>query len=390
MSAGLLWRGLVATLTLPALVACANELPPGDREVIDRWLHCSECRDGERAAVRALGARAIPALRNALHDGPPAEHRANMRAKFDAVYSSIKVTGTGGPDTSALPRAAYVERGVANYVARYQSRAATSLGDIGGSAAEDALRDAEQAGPDAFSAEVRQSIQLARGRADPGEFEGSVDPRTPGFGDTVIVRPPAFEPFDGDELAAVDGSPVPPTDTKVFGNASQLRFLAVALQGARRLTIQNVGSTTNSEYTELAIRTRVDPNDRAMTGCTNYACEVNRSPRYVAVPEAVSAFLTLWRTSAGADSVDMVRLDPPSATMHVTARLSWSPSTANLDLRWVDCATNATVGNADGMTGSNPEATTVDVPGGDCWLLLVILSSPSTTTPVIAHLRLSP
>jgi hypothetical protein len=387
------WRLVWTALAVSVAASCANDLAPGDREVINRWLNCAECREGERATVRALGRRAVPTLKRALREGPPAENRENMQAKFNAVYSSIKVTTSGpGPDTSALPRAAYVQRGVANYVATYQSRAAVSLGDIGGPEAESALRDAAQAGPDAYSTDVRQAIGLAVGRSGPdsAQFLGSVTPRNPGFGDTVIVQPPAFEPFDANELAAIDGSPVSPADTKVFGSAGQLRFIAVAFPGQRRLTIQNVGTTPNSQHTELVVRTLVDLNDRAMATCPDHPCRVSRAPRYVAFQSAVSAFFTLWRTASSADSVDMVKLYPPSLMMHATATLSWSPATANLDLRWVECTTNAAVGNTDGATANNPEITTADVPGGDCWLLLVQLISTSTSSPVIAHLRLSP
>lgn len=383
------WCSLQVALITPVLMSCANELAPGDREIIDRWLHCAECRSGERAAVRAIGPRAVPTLVKALEGGPPAEYRDNMRRKVNTLYTSIKTTASG-PDSSALPRTAYVERGVANYEATYRKRAAVSLGDIGTPEAVSALQAAAPPGGTIHRADVIEAIRAAQATSDTARFLGSITPRTPAFGDTVIVRPPAFEPFDGNELASIEGSPIAPNATKVFGDSARFAFIAVGFPGQRRLTIQNVDTTTHSQHAEIALRTLSDANDRRMAGCADPACRINRAPRYTGVSVPFSSFLTLWRTASSADTVDMVKFEPSSHLLHLTADLSWSPTTANLDLRWADCATSAAVGNADGATGNHPERSVVNVPGGRCWVLIVLLSSTGIVSPVIAHLRISP
>lgn len=382
------WLAYSAVLITPVLMSCPNELAPGDREIIDRWLHCAECRSGERAAVRAIGPRAVPTLAKALKEGPPQEYLDNMESKFHTLYTGIRAMGSG-PDSSALPRTAYVERGVANYTATYRKRAAASLGDIGTPEAISALQSTAPAGGTIHRADVLEAIRAAQTTSDTARFLGSITPRTPAFGDTVVVRPPAFEPFNGDEVASIEGSPIAPNDTKVFGDATRLGFFAVALSGQRRLTIRNVGRTTHSQHAEIAVRTLADPNDRGMVGCPDLACRINRAPRYGGVPAPFSSFFTLWRSASSADTVDMVRFGP-SDSLHVIADLSWSPSTANLDLRWADCATNAAVGNTNGATADHPEKSIVYVPGGQCWVLLVLLSSTGVVSPVIAHLRISP
>ena len=382
------WRSFGAGLIVPLVVCCANELEPGDREIIDRWLHCAECRSGERAAVRNLGPRVVPVLKRALEEGPPQDYLDNMRLKFEGLYTSVLRTTTSPLDSSALPRAAYVERGVANYVATYQKRAATSLSDIGGPEAAAALRGALSGGTAAYRPDVVDAIRARQLPPDTAQFLGRISPSAVPFGDTVTVQPPATEPFDGNEQAAIEGSPVSPNETKVSDStAAELKFIATGFPGERRVTIHNVG--TPSRHADIAILTLKDPNDRAMAGCANPACQANQAPRYTTVSPARSNFLTLWRSASSVDTVDMVKFEP-SDSLRVTATLSWWPTTANLDLGWTNCTMSESRGNTDGATSSRPEESTVHIPGNRCWLLLIVLRDSGTVPPVVAHLRLSP
>jgi hypothetical protein len=87
------------------------------------------------------------------------------------------------------------------------------------------------------------------------------------------------------------------------------------------------------------------------------------------------------------DTLDYFKL-PPTSARQVTARLDWAGS-ANLDLHWRHCVTFAAVGNNDGATANNPEVTSVPIPAGQCWMILVQMISGSSTVPTFARLRLT-
>jgi hypothetical protein len=173
-------RGGVALAFLSAaLLACGTQPPGGGRQridsrtVIDAWLLCEECVDGELAAVLAAGgdsttrAAAVEHLSAALLAGPSPSRVDNLRQQYlesfeaDSVYG-LTVLGvapvTNSPD--------YVAHYLDNFIAGFRARAALALARIGGrraqtvldSALADRLRDPD----DSLRADVLSSLRFAR------------------------------------------------------------------------------------------------------------------------------------------------------------------------------------------------------------------------------------
>jgi hypothetical protein len=104
-------------LTLAACHPTAHE-----RAVVQRWLECEECRNGELDSVVALGDNVTELLGAALQ-GPPAAGRENITRQVEALYSRIQ--------SPPVTEQTYVDHYVGNYVATYQVRAAVALDSIG-------------------------------------------------------------------------------------------------------------------------------------------------------------------------------------------------------------------------------------------------------------------
>jgi hypothetical protein len=369
----LLWAGAVA---------CGNSLKQHEERAIDAWLSCDECRSGEREAVRSLGERALDRLESALRNGPPDERRAIMRQKFQTTYA---IAVGGSPGTSTITAPAYVARAMDGYIRTYQTRAALSLADIG-PRGQVVLRSIGTGA--ALRPDVLDAIGVASGSTDTARFRGALLPAAAAYGDTVVVRPPPFELFDGNELVAVDTSTCDSSDPPLSVEPDRLRFLVAGDAGVRRVWICNVGSTTRRQWTKIALRTVYDANDRRLATCPNYPCRLNNAPRLIPGVTPASPFrakLSLWSGAGIVDTLDMFRFEPSAATT-VTARLEWNTQ-ANLDLRWITCG-GVDVGNTDGATTARPEQTVQLIPAGACWLLLVHLKSTSTEM-VHARLRVS-
>jgi len=369
----------VARFLVGALILTACSTPAVQSPTVEAWLLCGECAHGERAAVAALGMAAYPVLRDALANGPPANFRDNIRAKFRSVYR------TTAP-SAALSESQYAERAVENFVATYKKRAALSLGDIGGA---QAMATLQQASLDVSNRpDVIEVVQIARMAADTARFRGVITPAAPAFGDTVVVRPPAFEPFNNDELIELNGKTAQPLDMTILRTPDSIRFIAAALPGQHVLTVHNVGTTSQNQVTSIVVRTLMDPNDRRMATCSTTACRIAQAPSYASLPGPVKHFLTLWSTRSGMDTVDLIRFQSPTL-FHVTAHAVWNTAD-NVDLRWIACTGATPVGNANGATGQPSETTTVDIPAGACWLLAVILKATADTPPLIVTITLSP
>lgn len=133
------------TLALALLAGCHN-LNSREKALVDDWLHCTECSDGELDSVSAVGQRKPPStisrLREDLLVGPPAARLANLRLQFDSIYSELGAFL--GP--VAITRVDYVAHYVDNFVAAYESRAAIALVRIGTPDARAALLAALQGG----------------------------------------------------------------------------------------------------------------------------------------------------------------------------------------------------------------------------------------------------
>ena len=138
-------------LALMTLAAC-RPAPLPERGIVEAWLLCEECIEGELDSVVALGDQAVPPLQRALK-GPPGERRENMRRQAEGVYALL-------PDTSIIIRQTYLDRYEANYVSSYQARAAVALGRIGTPKARQVVLAALTSGTT-----YRRDVQRALGSA---------------------------------------------------------------------------------------------------------------------------------------------------------------------------------------------------------------------------------
>lgn len=168
------WLTAVALCGAGALLAArpaGGQTPPAKAEsgtqqrqmlrTVEAWLECEECSEGQRAAVARLGAAALPMLGEYLRSGPAVDKREMRRRQLEAAYRSMKEYETTHPNAKvAMTQDEYVKTYLDNYVALYQSRAATALADIGGAEARKRLEDALQA-------ELREDVKaLVRGHLE--------------------------------------------------------------------------------------------------------------------------------------------------------------------------------------------------------------------------------
>lgn len=367
------FRGLV--FLLAALIGCLASNTEETR-TINAWLNCDECIGGERAAVRALGQRAVLPLSFALLYGPPNENREAIRKQ------SLKTHATGG--VGGLYANVYAAQMVDNFVANYQERAAIALGNIGGQQAKDALDAALQPNKlPQYRADVANAIRFARAAIDAVPYQGRFQQRSVSFGDTAFLLATPAEPFTGDELATIEGAPFPDSDIVLLRQATRLGIAAVAGPGSHLVAVRNLGTANRTRTTGLTISTVADANDRVMRDCPDRACDVMRAP---IIPQAAlpyTTFLSLWAAPPQRDTIDMIRF-MPGAALTITAELNWSDS-SNLDLLWRRCDLTP-IGNSDGATTHKPEHTTETIPAGQCWVLMVFLVSRGPE-PVYAQLR---
>lgn len=371
-------RRILAILVLVFLASCGLERE--EYEAIDAWLSCDECIGDERAAVDSIGEDAVPTLARAVKEGPSPGRREIMRRKFLERYPT---PGPGG-----LSAAAYAAQLEANYVAGYRKRSAIALADIGGNKARDALRDAlnDSAGR-AYRPDVVRTILTALATTEMSTFGGSVIPSVVAFGDTVTVSEGAGLEWSGDEQIVLEGVPFAPADLIVSRTPASIKFLAVGDVGTYPLGVTSLGPDSVTQIGNVTIRSLVDASDRGKILCPTVACAADSAAAVVAFPYTV--FLSLWTTPPRPDTVDLLQFRPfPPETLTVTARLDW-PTSANFDLRWRRCMPfGAVVGNETGATTANPESSTVMIPGGECWVLLVSLR-PQHPRPEFARLRLT-
>jgi hypothetical protein len=112
-------------------------------QVVDNWLLCEDCLDGELQALVRAGAPTVPLLAAALDAGPPQTNRDEARQRFLATHHSMTDYALTHP-SSPVPtsEAEYVQRNLDHYVTMYQLKAARGLGAVGG---PDAKRELTQA-----------------------------------------------------------------------------------------------------------------------------------------------------------------------------------------------------------------------------------------------------
>lgn len=300
----------------------ACRLSKAEYQTVDAWLLCDECPDSLRAAVKALGGKAVHTLDRALAS-PSAGRLANKKAQFQYVYSTLR--------SPAVSESAYVADLLSNYVATYQRRAALSLGDIRTPAAFAALQRAnDSAAARNYRGDVVRTIKvvltLASAAADSTlAFAGGVHPATPQFGDTVRVLSGQGLSWNGDEGVILNGSPFADSLVVVRWGADSLAFVAAGILGDYGVSVSRLGPNNNmTQVFPLAIRPPGYTSHPPFTAPNVTSDTLPQTRRYLLLP------------SRPGDSSDFFRFQP-STTRTYTATVTVSgliPPT----LRWYNCA----------------------------------------------------
>lgn len=384
-----------------------------DFDRLQNWLICDECIDGEREAVRRIGARAVGRLDTALRSPSP-QRIALMRAKLG---DSFRFAHSPGGDSNA-----YINPRVANYVATYQKRAAMSLGDIATpeaiAALDRAIRDATLR---AYRADVLDVIVSNRARAGAARFAGQITPGQLSFGEVVTVVAPPGRRFTPQDHAVMAGSPFPPDQIPFSRVGDTLRFVAVGDAGPHAIVVTDPGQRLGTAVGSVTITSLLDATDRAMLGCgpADTVCAVGNAPLLLDTIPATSRattpscsprtrgcvvhlprvtatmvgrssapaaiFLSLSRKPPRPDTVDFLKIEPP-ANFPLTALLDWH-GPANLDLGWRRCSPFVPVASGAVTAFASAESTSVVVPAGECWILQVSMG-PGGDGPAFARLRI--
>jgi hypothetical protein len=172
MTLQLLRRQGLRLAALVALAACPDPVD-SDRAVIDAWLGCIECSDGELQAVLDLAAVRPQAtsdtLGAALLRGPTPQERSNLQRQFETVYHRLATRlGSGNLQVTL---AEYVRHYSDNVTAIYRIRAAQALARIPGPAAKQYLdfvqADSLSTPGDTLRPDVRRAIFLADSAFNP-------------------------------------------------------------------------------------------------------------------------------------------------------------------------------------------------------------------------------
>jgi hypothetical protein len=253
-----------AALTFAALsaTACDNGLTNDDRRAIHAWLTCDDCASGQRAAVEVLGDRAVPELSDALKS-PGVDQRTIMSGKFDSSFSRAGI----GSRVPTLSSAAYTTFRNANYVANYQKRAATSLGDIGTDAAKTALDGAIGDSINRkYRSDVVRVIKFARSRFDAPTYAGRIMPYRLGFADTVRVVAPLTQHFGAQASVVIEDSLFPAAELPIERFPDSIRFLSVAATGVHMVSVL---ASPNAAPDKIAmfVTTVADVTDRFPPPC---------------------------------------------------------------------------------------------------------------------------
>lgn len=124
----------LALLLIGFGAAGCRSLDSSERKILDTWLGCVECKEGELDSVVALASRKRPATVAALRDdllaGPSPTRRQAMTGQLDSSYKVLVAVRAPAP---APPRPQFVRYYLDNVLGAYRVRAAVALATIGGS-----------------------------------------------------------------------------------------------------------------------------------------------------------------------------------------------------------------------------------------------------------------
>lgn len=346
----------------------------GDDAIVERWLTCIECIDGEREAVRQLGGDVVPRLTHAVY-GPTAPEMAGIEQRARGAYARI-----GG---AAVPESVYVGRAVSNFRAVYQQRAALSLGDIGTAEAlqaiEDAIafdsiaRDTSASGLGFYRPRVRQLLHNSLALARHAPFGGAITPSPIGFGDTIVVRRDSSLGLGG---ASVELPGAPFGDRlgiRAWGDDS-VALIAGVRSGEYALLVEPPPAAGRSAAVPLHVRSFSYATHDAVT-----------APNVTDLDFPQVRFLALG-TAGVEDTIDYFRFEArDTLTLRVVA--DWRDP-GELDLRWFRCPQRGLPPVLLPVVPPDrrPEESSVVIPGGSCAMLAVV-GEPSASS-LIARLEM--
>ncbi len=141
----MLLTGLTFCTTEKAVVKLSPQQADNIRVAIMNWMECEECNAGELDTLVRHGNQVVGSLDAILTDGPSSARRETYESHLRDVYREMVEYQKSHPqDKAAGSEEDYVNTYLQNYMALYQTRAATALSAIGGKEARAALEKAEK------------------------------------------------------------------------------------------------------------------------------------------------------------------------------------------------------------------------------------------------------
>ncbi len=114
-----------------------------DSEVVERYLNCEDCLDGELEAVLELGEKASPILLEFLASGPSPETLRSTEKGLNETYAQMAEYAKIQEDRTLRPRQSqdeFVRTFLDNLNAQYQTRSVRAIVLIGDEAAIEKTR----------------------------------------------------------------------------------------------------------------------------------------------------------------------------------------------------------------------------------------------------------
>lgn len=105
-----------------------------DSEVVERYLNCEDCLDGELEAVLELGDKASPILLEFLASGPSPETLRSTEKGLNETYAQMAEYAKIQEDRTLRPRQSqdeFVRTFLDNLIAQYQTRTVRAIVLIG-------------------------------------------------------------------------------------------------------------------------------------------------------------------------------------------------------------------------------------------------------------------
>ncbi len=196
------------------------------------------------------------------------------------------------------------------------------------------------------------AVHVGQTLPPPTTYQGTVSSTALDFGDTLVVKPAATLPWDGDEFVTLGDV------TSSYLLAANPDSIAVVVPrlptGATDLLVLNQGAEQRIDVLGVSITstfTAIGPDQLA------------RAPDISGGPFPKTFFIELDN-----DHRDHLVTVAPAADLPLTVTMDWQTG-ADLDIYWTSEDGQSYIGNFDGATLANPEQTSLTVPGGETYRL---------------------